>query len=87
MADARPGAAWRSELGIAEPSPHLGEAIESLDEKLQAAAQASGTPTFDAALVAASEDRSGEQTLRELVGSVLRSTLEQHRSRQVVPDS
>jgi hypothetical protein len=87
VADARPGAAWRSELGIAEPSPRLGEAIESLDEKLQAAAGASETPTFDAALVAASENRPGEQTLGELVGSVLRATLEQHRSRQVVPDS
>jgi hypothetical protein len=87
VADARPGAAWRSELGIAEPSPQLGEAIESLNEKLQAAARASGTPAFDAALVAASEDRSGEQTLGELVDSVLRSTFEQHSSRQVVPDS
>jgi hypothetical protein len=87
VADARPGAAWRSELGIAEPSRQLVEAIESLNERIQAAAQASGTSTFDAALVATSEDRSGEQTLGELVGSVLRSTFEQHRSRQVVPDS
>jgi hypothetical protein len=87
MADARPGAAWRSELGIAEPSAQLGEAISSLDEKLQAATRSGGTPTFDAALVAASEDRSGEHTLGELVDSVLRSTLEQHRSRQLVPDS
>jgi hypothetical protein len=82
VADARPGAAWRSELGIAEPSPQLGEAIESLNERIEAAARAGGTPTFDAVLVAAYEERSGEQTLGELVGSVLRSTLEQLRSRQ-----
>jgi len=88
VADARPGAAWRSELGIAEPSQRLGEAIESLNERLQAAARAGGTPTFDAVLVAAYEDRPGEQSLGELVGSVLRSTLEQLRSRQAaVPDS
>jgi hypothetical protein len=88
VADARPGAAWRSELGIAEPSPQLGEAIESLDETLQVAAGAGGTPTFDAVLAAAYEDRSAEQTLGELVNSVLRSTLEQLRSRQAaVPDS
>jgi hypothetical protein len=88
VADARPGAVWRSELGIAEPSPQLGEAIESLNETMQAAARAGGTPTFDAVLVAAYEDRSGEQTLGELVGSVLRSTLEQLRSRQAaVPES
>jgi hypothetical protein len=84
MADARPGAAWRSELGIAEPSPQLGEAIDSLTEKLEAAARASGTRTFDAVLAAASADRSGEHTLGELVDSVLRSTLEQHRSRQAI---
>jgi len=82
VADARPGAAWRSELGIAEPSPQLGEAIERLDERTQAAARPGGTPTFDAVLAAAYESRSGEQTLGELVGSVLRSTLEQLRSRQ-----
>jgi hypothetical protein len=82
VADARPGAAWRSELGIAEPSPQLSEAIESLNERMQAAARAGATPTFDAVLAGASEDRSADQTLDELVGSVLRSTLEQHRSRQ-----
>jgi hypothetical protein len=82
VADARPGAVWRSELGIAELSPQLGEAIESLDETIQAATRAGGTPTFDAVLAAANEYRSGEQTLGELVGSVLRSTLEQLRSRQ-----
>jgi hypothetical protein len=82
VADARPGAVWRSELGIAEPSPQLGEAIESLDETIQAATREGGTPTFDAVLAAAYEYRSGEQALGELVGSVLRSTLEQLRSRQ-----
>jgi hypothetical protein len=88
VADARPGALWRSELGIREPSPQFGEAIESLDETIQAAARAGGTPMFDAVLAAAYDDRSGEQTLGELVDSVLRSTLEQLRSRQVaVPDS
>ena len=85
--DVRPGAAWRSELGIAEPSQRLVEAIESLDETMQAAARPAGTPTFDAVLAAVREDRSGEQPLDELVRAVLRSTLEQLRSRQVeMPD-
>jgi hypothetical protein len=88
VAEARPGAAWRSELGIAEPSTRLGEAIESLNERLQAGAEARGPSTFDEVLVAAYEDRSREHTLDELVGSVLRSTLEQLRSRQpAVPNS
>jgi hypothetical protein len=77
VADACPGAAWRSLLGIAEPSQQLGEAIESLYELMQAA-----VPTVDAGLAAAREDRSGEQALDEMVRAVLRSTLEQLCSRQ-----
>jgi hypothetical protein len=77
VADARPGAAWRSWLGIAEPSQQLGEAIESMNEMTQAAG-----PTFDAVLAAAREDRSDERALDELVRAVLRSTLEQLCSRQ-----
>jgi hypothetical protein len=77
VADARPGAAWRSALGIAEPSQQLSTAIESLDELMQATG-----PTFDTVLAATCEDRSVEQALDELVRAVLRSTLEQLRSRQ-----
>jgi hypothetical protein len=80
VADARPGAAGRSALGIAEPTEQLAAAIESLDELLQATG-----PTLDAALAAAAEDRSGEQALEELVRAVLRSTLEQLCSRSPAP--
>jgi hypothetical protein len=79
LADARPGAAWRSTLGIAEPTQQLTAAIESLDQLLHATG-----PTLDAVLTAAAEDRPGEQTLDELVRAVLRSTLEQLRSRETV---
>jgi hypothetical protein len=82
LTDVRPGAAWRSEIGIAEPTPRLVEAIESLDELMRAAAPASGAPAFDAVLAAVREGRSGEPPLDELVRAVLRSTLEQLRSRQ-----
>jgi hypothetical protein len=51
-------------------------------EMMQAAARSAGTPTFDAVLTAVSEDRSGDQPLDVLVRAVLRSTLEQLRSRQ-----
>jgi hypothetical protein len=88
VADARRGAAWRSELGIPEPSQRLVEAIESLDALVQAAAGAAGTPTFDAVLAAVRENPSGEQPLDELVRAVVRSTLEQRRSREAaIPDS
>jgi hypothetical protein len=82
VANARPGSAWRSELGIAEPSPALGEAIESLGERMRVAARTGGTPTFDAVLEAAYDEGSGEQTLGDLVDSVLRSIFEQFRSRE-----
>jgi hypothetical protein len=49
---------------------------------MQAAARAGGTPSFDAVLAGVYEDPSGEHTLGELVCSVVRSTLEQLRSRQ-----
>jgi hypothetical protein len=54
VADARPGAAWRSALGLAEPTEQLAGAIESLDELLQATG-----PTVDSVLAAAAEDPSG----------------------------
>ena len=79
LADARPGATWRSALGIAEPSQQLGAAIESLDGLMQAAG-----PTFDAVLARAREERSDEQALDALVRAVLRSTLEQLSSRQAM---
>lgn len=54
---------------------------------MQAAARTAGTPTFGAMLAAVREDRSGETPLDELVRAVLRSTLEQLRSRQAAePD-
>ena len=82
LAEARPGAAWRSELGIAEPSQRLVQAIRSLNDTMEAAARATGIPTLDAVLAAVREARSGEQPLDELVRAVLRSTLEQLQSRQ-----
>jgi hypothetical protein len=75
LADARPGAAWRSALGLPEPSLQLDQAIASLSAVVEGA-------TFDTVLAASRETRAGEQPLDELVRSVLRATLEQLRSRQ-----
>lgn len=80
IADSRPRAAWRSELGVTEPSQRLVEAIDALNEIVKAA-RAAGTPTFDAVLATVREDGSDERPLYELVRAVLRSTLEQLRSR------
>jgi hypothetical protein len=85
LAEARPGAAWRSALGLADPSPNLDKAIASLSAMIEAAAPADDPPSFDAVLAASRENRMGEQPLDELVRSALRSTLEQLRSRQAAP--
>jgi hypothetical protein len=82
LADARPGAAWRSALGIADPSPQLDKAIALLSAVLEGATPADGPPSFDAVLAASRETREGEQPLEELARSALRATLEQLRSRQ-----
>jgi hypothetical protein len=46
LADARPGAAWRSALGIAGPSPQLDRAIAFLSAVIEGAAPADDPPSF-----------------------------------------
>jgi hypothetical protein len=82
LAEARAGGGWRSALGIADPSPQLEKAIESLGEVIRRAAPANRTASFEAVLAACREDRVGEQPIGALVRCVLRATLEQLRSRQ-----
>jgi hypothetical protein len=82
LANAHPGASWRTDLGIAEPSPRLNEAIESIGRALAATTTTDGTPSFDALLDYVRQDRGDERGLDRLVRQVLRSTLEQLRSRQ-----
>ena len=82
LADARPGAPWRTALRIAEPSAQLGEAIDIIDQLVRTSTCSSGPPTLDALIAAAREHRPGEAKLAGLVRRVLRSTLEQRASRQ-----
>jgi hypothetical protein len=79
LADALTGAPWRAALGIAELSPELSEAIDSIGQAVRAATPSGGTPTLDAILIAVRENRPGEQGLDRLARRVLRSTLEQLR--------
>ena len=82
LADARPGAPWRPDLGIAEPSPRLSDAIDSIERALSAAMPAGGAPSLDALLLAVRDGQPGESALDGLARSVLRSTLEQLCTRQ-----
>jgi hypothetical protein len=81
LSDARPGAVWRNELNIADPSPQLSEAFEIINRIIHPSAPLSGLAALDALIAATSEDAPGEPILAGLVRRVLRSTLEQQRSR------
>jgi hypothetical protein len=83
LSDARAGAPWRAAFGIAEPSPGLGAAVESMARAVQEATPSGGVPTLGAFLLAAAESPADETRLDSLVRRVLRSTLEQARTRQV----
>jgi hypothetical protein len=82
LADAYPGGGWRGELGMEDPSSRIIEALESLSQVVMAATPEGQRPTFDAVLAAAREDRPDEAAFDSLTRRVLRSTLEQLRTRQ-----
>ena len=82
LADARPGASWRRDLGLAEPSPRLGDAIESIERALGEAISPGGAPSLDALLVAVRDGQPGESALDGLARNVLRTTLEALSTRQ-----
>jgi hypothetical protein len=67
--DARAGAPWRQQLGVAEPSADLASALEDL-----ARIVVSGPPTVEAVL-SATDERPGGGDDSYLVRAVLRSKL------------
>ena len=82
LADARAGGRWRAALKIPEPSPQLSEAIDIIDQIVRTSAAPDGSPALGALIAATGEERPGEANLARLVRGVLRSTLEQRRTRQ-----
>jgi hypothetical protein len=82
LAAAGPGATWRAELDLPEPSPRLAAAIESLGRVAQAASSPAGASSFATLLTTAGEDHRGDTDLDELVRHALLSTLEERLTRQ-----
>jgi hypothetical protein len=82
MAEAAPGAAWRSALGLPEPSARLATALHSMSMVAREVRPPAGTPLLDAAIAAAAEDRPGEDPLDRMVRQALLSTLEERRTRE-----
>jgi hypothetical protein len=77
LADAEPGALWRAEFRIAEPSAQLAEAIHFIGQAVRAAMLSSGAPALDAVLFAIRDRPPEEQGLCRLARQVLRAMLEQ----------
>jgi hypothetical protein len=84
LADAGESAPWREAVGLAKPPVRVTEAIDSIAQILTAATPASGPPSFDALLTTTQESRPDELPLDRLARRVLRSALEQLRTRQGV---
>ena len=82
LADAAEGGPWRAALGIAEPSPHLSQAMSSLSQAVRMATAAGDGARVDAVLLAISDSKPGEPSLDRLAHRVLRSALEQRKTRQ-----
>jgi len=72
----------RAAFGIPEPSEHLSEAISFIRQAIRAATSTCDQPTIDVLLNSCRKDRPSQYRLEALVRRVLRSTLEQLRSRQ-----
>jgi len=81
-ADARPGARWRDELRLCEPSPLLRHAINHITQTARTAVTAGGDPPLDAALLASEDSEPDQSALDALARAVLRSALQQRQARQ-----
>ena len=84
LADAGQGGSWRAAFELAAPPARVTEAIDVMAHMLAAATPVGGPPSFDALLIATQESRPDERPLDGLVRRVLRSALEQLRTRQSV---
>lgn len=80
-AQARAGALWRTELGLAEPSPQLDQALNSIEHAVRAAPRSGGTPTARTVLAAIRDSPPAESSRARLAHRVLRSALEQRQTR------
>jgi hypothetical protein len=80
-ADAQPGARWRDELRLCQPSPPLHHAITRIAQTARTAVAAGGDPPLDTALLAAEDSEPDQSGLDGLARAVLQSALQQRRTR------
>jgi hypothetical protein len=83
VTEARIGATWRAALGIEKPSARLGDVIDALRRAVDTEVPGHDARTFDGVLAALRADRPAADELEALARRVLRSALEQRRTRQL----
>ena len=81
-ANAHTGPTWRAELGIADPSPQLDQAISLIDEAVRTTTGPCSNLGLEALLPAIRDSQPGNSALDRLARRVLRSALEQRQNRQ-----
>jgi hypothetical protein len=81
LADAKGNSQWRAMVGMPELSPRLSQAFYFVSQTVHAVASLNGNLTLDALHISCLEDRPAEDALARLVRRVLRSTLDQVRTR------
>jgi hypothetical protein len=81
LAEARSAATWRAEMGLAELSPRLSDALESLTRLVGGATTPADATVFDALLTEAGDEHPSEGALDRLVRRVLLSMLEERATR------
>jgi hypothetical protein len=82
LGEAGADASWRGSLGLLEPPVPVAHAIEALERIVRSSIQGDSTPTFDAVLAATQTSQHEESALDGLARRVLRSILDQLRSRR-----
>jgi hypothetical protein len=80
LIEAQGNSPWRTELGIPEPSPQLGQAIYFISQAVRAVAPLNGELTFHALHISCLDEKTAEGAVDRLARRVLRSTLEQVRT-------
>jgi hypothetical protein len=84
LSDACTGATWRAAFGLPEPTPRLGEAIDSMGRLIRSAAQPDNTLTVESLLAPTNEDRPHEHGIDSVVRKVLLAMFEERLTRQRV---
>jgi hypothetical protein len=82
LAEAGSGAGWRETLGLAEPSPKLADAIDSMSKAVRAVSPPAGKPALEAIASALRKSLTGEPELDVLVRRVLLAMIEERGTRQ-----